>query len=161
VPDPLIATFNVENLVTRPAAMAEDSSQADHDAIDDHAELNGIIRHDVFSAADTAAIVWCPAVHRRVARARYWLRIAERTRRAWRDGAAMSPGGQLRRGCATWASGHIAMAPCAASTWPGMTRCHVEAARQDHARSKRSRFITLAQAATKSCTNFACASELP
>jgi len=31
----------------------------------------------------------------------------------------------------------------------------------DHARSKRSRFITLFQAATKSRTNFSCASELP
>ena len=31
----------------------------------------------------------------------------------------------------------------------------------DHARSKRSRFITLFQAATKSSTNFCCASELP
>ena len=32
---------------------------------------------------------------------------------------------------------------------------------QDQARSKRSRFITLFQAATKSWTNFPCASELP
>ena len=32
---------------------------------------------------------------------------------------------------------------------------------RDHARSKRSRFITLTQAATKSWTNFTCASELP
>ncbi len=31
----------------------------------------------------------------------------------------------------------------------------------DHARSKRSRFITLFQAAMKSRTNFACASALP
>src|SRR5262249_14131747 len=31
----------------------------------------------------------------------------------------------------------------------------------DHARSKRSKFITLFQAATKSRTNFCCASELP
>jgi hypothetical protein len=31
----------------------------------------------------------------------------------------------------------------------------------DHARSKRSRFITLFQAAMKSWTNFPCASELP
>ena len=31
----------------------------------------------------------------------------------------------------------------------------------DHARSKRSRFITLFQAATKSRTNFSCASALP
>src|SRR5882672_11232676 len=50
-----------------------------------------------------------------------------------------------------------------------MTRGHVEAVRDrrlrptlgDHARSKRSRFITFVQAATKSWTNFACASELP
>ena len=32
--------------------------------------------------------------------------------------------------------------------------------RSDHARSKRSRFITLFQAATKSCTNFSFASAL-
>ena len=31
----------------------------------------------------------------------------------------------------------------------------------DQARSKRSRFITLAHAATKSCTNLSCPSELP
>ena len=47
------------------------------------------------------------------------------------------------------------------STWSGTTRCHVEAVIRDQARSKRSRFITLVQAATKSWTNFACASELP
>jgi hypothetical protein len=32
---------------------------------------------------------------------------------------------------------------------------------RDFARSKRSRFITLVHAPTKSCTNFWCASELP
>src|SRR5207244_10513036 len=49
------------------------------------------------------------------------------------------------------------------STWSGMTRGHVEAVRhitlrpilRDHARSYRSRFITLVHAATKSWTNFA------
>lgn len=52
-----IATFNVENLFTRPAAMAENSGQAGQDAIDDHAELNGIILKDVFSAADKARLL--------------------------------------------------------------------------------------------------------
>jgi endonuclease/exonuclease/phosphatase family metal-dependent hydrolase len=51
-----IATFNVENLFTRPAAMAEES-QAGQEAIEDHAELNGIIRKDVFSTADKARLL--------------------------------------------------------------------------------------------------------
>jgi endonuclease/exonuclease/phosphatase family metal-dependent hydrolase len=52
-----IATFNAENLFTRPAAMDESAGQAGQDAIEDHAELNGIIAKDVFSAADKARLL--------------------------------------------------------------------------------------------------------
>lgn len=51
-----VATFNVENLFTRPLAM-NDMGQMGQDAIDDHAELNGIIRKETFSAADKARLV--------------------------------------------------------------------------------------------------------
>ena len=52
-----IATFNVENLFTRPAAMAANAGQAGQDAIEEHAELNGLILKDVFSAADKARLL--------------------------------------------------------------------------------------------------------
>ena len=48
---------------------------------------------------------------------------------------------------------------CVTSTSPD-NRMQVEVT-TDHARSKRSRFIILFQAAMKSWTNFPCASELP
>jgi hypothetical protein len=39
-----VATFNVENLFTRPAAMADGSGDRGQAAIDAHAELNAIVR---------------------------------------------------------------------------------------------------------------------
>ena len=58
--------------------------------------------------------------------------------------------------------------PVITATWPSnrvqdAARVVAQTTRAawDHARSKRSRFITLFQAAMKSRTNFSCASELP
>lgn len=58
-----IATFNVENLFTRPLAMMEDVGQAGQDAINDHAELNGIIAKPVYDAADKARLLALDAVY--------------------------------------------------------------------------------------------------
>jgi hypothetical protein len=52
-----IATFNVENLFTRPLAMKDGMGQAGQDAINDHAELNGIISKAVYDAADKARLL--------------------------------------------------------------------------------------------------------
>ena len=52
-----IATFNMENLFTRPAAMAEGAGAAGQEAINDHAELNNIIRKDQFTAGDKARLI--------------------------------------------------------------------------------------------------------
>lgn len=47
-----VATFNMENLFTRPAAMREGSGAKGQQAIDDHAELNAIIAKAVYSNHD-------------------------------------------------------------------------------------------------------------
>jgi len=52
-----IATFNLENLFTRPAAMNQPADSAGRQAIDDHAELNGIISQDVYSQAGKDRLV--------------------------------------------------------------------------------------------------------
>jgi endonuclease/exonuclease/phosphatase family metal-dependent hydrolase len=52
-----IATFNVENLFTRPRAMKEGMGQAGQDAIDDTAELNRIVAKPVYDAADKARLI--------------------------------------------------------------------------------------------------------
>lgn len=52
-----IATFNLENLFTRPTAMKDGIGPAGQQAIDDHATLNAIIRKPVYSAADKATLV--------------------------------------------------------------------------------------------------------
>jgi len=52
-----IATFNVENLFTRPLAMKDGMGQAGQDAINHHAELNGIIAKTVYDAADKARLL--------------------------------------------------------------------------------------------------------
>jgi endonuclease/exonuclease/phosphatase family metal-dependent hydrolase len=46
-----IATYNLENLFTRPSAMLEDS-EAGQQAIEDHALLNGIVQKDSYTAED-------------------------------------------------------------------------------------------------------------
>lgn len=44
-----VATFNLENLFTRPSAMAADAGQAGQQAIDDHAELNRLIAEPTYT----------------------------------------------------------------------------------------------------------------
>lgn len=52
-----IATFNIENLFTRPLAMKDGMGQLGQDAINDHAELNQIISKPVYEAADKARLL--------------------------------------------------------------------------------------------------------
>jgi endonuclease/exonuclease/phosphatase family metal-dependent hydrolase len=52
-----IATFNVENLFTRPRAMKDGMGQAGQDAIDDNAELNRIVAKAVYDDADKARLI--------------------------------------------------------------------------------------------------------
>ena len=47
-----IATFNFENLFTRPSAMNHETDAEGREAIEDEAELNGIIRQETYSTAD-------------------------------------------------------------------------------------------------------------
>lgn len=51
-----IATFNLENLFTRPSAML-DESEASQQAIEDHALLNGIVQKDSYTAEDKEEVV--------------------------------------------------------------------------------------------------------
>jgi endonuclease/exonuclease/phosphatase family metal-dependent hydrolase len=51
------ATFNVENLFTRPRAMRDGSGAAGQAAINDHAELNRIIAKPAYDAADKARLI--------------------------------------------------------------------------------------------------------
>lgn len=52
-----VATFNLENLFTRPAAMAADAGKAGQQAIDDHAALNALIAHPAYSEADQTRLL--------------------------------------------------------------------------------------------------------
>ena len=52
-----IATFNVENLFTRPLAMKDGMGQPGQDAINHHAELNRIVSQAAYSAADKARLI--------------------------------------------------------------------------------------------------------
>lgn len=52
-----VATFNMENLFTRPTAMRDGSGATGQRAIDDHAELNGIISKDPYSDHDKARLL--------------------------------------------------------------------------------------------------------
>ena len=52
-----MATFNVENLFTRPRAMRDGSGAAGQAAINDHAELNRIIAEPAYDAADKARLI--------------------------------------------------------------------------------------------------------
>src|SRR5262249_48248237 len=51
-----IASFNLENLFTRPAAMDVSGAQGAQ-AIEDHAELNAIVAKDVYSPADKKRLI--------------------------------------------------------------------------------------------------------
>lgn len=52
-----IATFNMENLFTRPAAMADGAGQAGQDAIAHHAELNAIVKKSAYDAHDKTRLI--------------------------------------------------------------------------------------------------------
>ena len=52
-----IATFNLENLFTRPTAMNLKSDAAGRQAVEDHAKANLIVAKDDYSAADKAKLV--------------------------------------------------------------------------------------------------------
>ncbi len=52
-----IATFNVENLFTRPRAMMGDMGQAGQDAINANAELNHIVSKSAYDAVDKARLI--------------------------------------------------------------------------------------------------------
>lgn len=51
-----IATFNLENLFTRPVAMNQDNDADGRQAIEDHATANAIVSRDVYSDADKATL---------------------------------------------------------------------------------------------------------
>jgi len=59
-----IATFNVENLFTRPAAMADGAGPAGQQAIDDHALLNAIVAQDAYTAQDKDELLRLDKVYR-------------------------------------------------------------------------------------------------
>jgi endonuclease/exonuclease/phosphatase family metal-dependent hydrolase len=52
-----IATFNLENLFTRPSAMNHETDTAGREAIEDQAELSAIVRKDIYTPADQARLV--------------------------------------------------------------------------------------------------------
>jgi endonuclease/exonuclease/phosphatase family metal-dependent hydrolase len=52
-----IATFNLENLFTRPAAMNQDTDAAGRKAIEDHALANGIVVKETYSDEDKATLL--------------------------------------------------------------------------------------------------------
>jgi len=52
-----IATFNLENLFTRPTAMADGTKESDQQAIDDHATLNRIVAKEDYSETDKAVLI--------------------------------------------------------------------------------------------------------
>ncbi len=51
------ATFNLENLFTRPVAMNQATDAAGREAIEDHATANRIVAKDVYSASDRAKLL--------------------------------------------------------------------------------------------------------
>lgn len=52
-----VATYNLENLFSRPSAMADGAGAKGQQAIDDHAELNTIIAKDLYSDHDKARLL--------------------------------------------------------------------------------------------------------
>lgn len=59
-----IATFNVENLFTRPSAMKDGSGPSGQAAIEQHAELNAIIRKETYTDDDKARLLELDAVYK-------------------------------------------------------------------------------------------------
>jgi endonuclease/exonuclease/phosphatase family metal-dependent hydrolase len=52
-----IATFNMENLFSRPTAMSGDTDAAGREALEDFGELNSIIAKDAYSDSDKARLI--------------------------------------------------------------------------------------------------------
>ena len=52
-----LATFNLENLFTRPVAMNQESDAAGRKAIEDHATANGIVVKEIYSASDKTKLL--------------------------------------------------------------------------------------------------------
>lgn len=52
-----LATFNLENLFTRPVAMNQATDAAGREAIEDHAAANGIVNKEVYSASDKVKLI--------------------------------------------------------------------------------------------------------
>ena len=59
-----IATFNLENLFSRPKAMSEGMGQMGQDAINHHAELNAIIRKELYTEDDKARLLELDKVYK-------------------------------------------------------------------------------------------------
>ena len=59
-----IATFNVENLFTRPSAMADGSGSAGQAAIDHHAEFNSIIDKLSYTGDDKERLIELDTIYR-------------------------------------------------------------------------------------------------
>jgi endonuclease/exonuclease/phosphatase family metal-dependent hydrolase len=59
-----IATFNLENLFTRPSAMSFPSDAPGRQAIEDHAELNGIVAKDAYSSDDKLRLIELSGVYK-------------------------------------------------------------------------------------------------
>jgi endonuclease/exonuclease/phosphatase family metal-dependent hydrolase len=59
-----IATFNLENLFTRPSAMSDVPVAQGQQAIDDHAQLNNIVQKSVYTAADKARLIAIEATYK-------------------------------------------------------------------------------------------------
>ena len=52
-----VATFNLENLFTRPAAMNQPTDGAGRKAIEDHATANAIVAKDQYTASDKTKLI--------------------------------------------------------------------------------------------------------
>jgi endonuclease/exonuclease/phosphatase family metal-dependent hydrolase len=59
-----IATFNLENLFTRPVAMNSATDDAGRQAIEDHAELNAIVAREQYTAQDKARLIELSEVYK-------------------------------------------------------------------------------------------------
>ncbi len=59
-----IATFNCENLFSRPLAMKDGMGATGQKAIDHHAELNRIVAKDIYDAADMARLIALDTIYK-------------------------------------------------------------------------------------------------
>ncbi|NVM77553.1 endonuclease/exonuclease/phosphatase family metal-dependent hydrolase [Duganella sp. SG902] len=59
-----IASFNMENLFTRPLALSDEAEAAGRQAVEDHAELNAIVEKDSYSGHDKRRLLELDEVYR-------------------------------------------------------------------------------------------------